>query len=63
MHHAAGPLDAFDDRVVDRGDLAAVDERTLAPLAAHQRVMNVLDAAKAAGLTRVAFVAQQKDKP
>jgi biopolymer transport protein ExbD len=32
-------------------------------LAAHQRVMNVLDAAKAAGLTRVAFVAQQKDKP
>ena len=32
-------------------------------MAAHQRVMNVLDAAKAAGLTRVAFVAQQKDPP
>ncbi len=31
-------------------------------LAAHQRVMNVLDAAKAAGLTRVAFVAQQKEQ-
>ncbi len=28
-------------------------------LAAHQRVMNVLDAAKAVGLTRVAFAAQQ----
>lgn len=28
-------------------------------LASHQRVMNVLDAAKQAGLTRVAFAAQQ----
>lgn len=31
-------------------------------LAAHQRVMNVLDAAKQAGLTRVAFAAQQTPK-
>jgi biopolymer transport protein ExbD len=29
-------------------------------LAPHQRVMNVLDAAKAAGLNRVAFLAQQQ---
>lgn len=29
-------------------------------LAPHQRVMNVLDAARAAGLTRVAFQAQQQ---
>lgn len=32
-------------------------------LAAHQRVMNVLDAARAAGLTRVAFAAQQTPAP
>lgn len=31
-------------------------------LAAHQRVMNVLDAAKQQGLTRVAFAAQQTPK-
>ncbi len=30
-------------------------------LAPHQRVMNVLDAARAAGLTRVAFQAQQTE--
>jgi biopolymer transport protein ExbD len=31
-------------------------------LAAHQRVMNVLDAARQAGLVRVAFAAQQAPK-
>jgi biopolymer transport protein ExbD len=32
-------------------------------LAAHQRVMNVLDAARAVGLTRIAFAANQQAAP
>ena len=32
-------------------------------LAPHQRVMNVLDAAKSVGLTRIAFQAQQAPSP
>jgi biopolymer transport protein ExbD len=32
-------------------------------LAPHQRVMNVLDAAKSVGLTRIAFQAQQQNGP
>jgi biopolymer transport protein ExbD len=32
-------------------------------LAPHQRVMNVLDAAKTVGLTRIAFQAQQQNGP